>query len=474
MVSAERLEPGDSKAPGVATPDLASGLCSSSVRWLRERLASGDAGAAAAAAHRIEPSLTPQKLATCPDLSTAAGAALALAEAHLLAGSLRDSMPMSRLALLAGQQTGDPVVAAQAAGLRAVATAINGEREDARWWLRYAREEIDPAEAVSTCGGLWSLLLAEAFLRFTDGDDAGLADLRRRAAASERLRPDLGWILAWIGGFIAILRADLAKDPQALLASSRTFRTSDRRPPCPPLLSGMALNREARSLVHLGRPGRALEIENDLPDHLGDAVCFATDRATAHLARGRPELTLERTEECLRAGTRHALYQLGPIRLRRAVALERLDRPAAASREFSLAWHLIHEIAVLPIMGIRAEDMTDLFLRLRRSEPDFYGRLVSDPRAPTEVAAAVGPVFDLSVLSERELEVAGHLVTGATLTQIADLMTVSRNTVKTQVRAIYRKLGVRSRAQAIETLRRLGHRPASGPSTVAPGNASGS
>lgn len=475
MVCEEQQGRRSTRGPGGGTGAVAESSFPhrSVMPWIRSRLEAGDAGEASAAAKRVEPFLTVRRLVTRPDLSSAAGDVVTLAEAHLLAGGMRESMPMSQLALIVARQAGDPEVLAQAAGLRVVATTVNGEIEDARWWRSYSDEETGPDDGsdAGARGGRWGLLLADAFLAFTGGDDAGLAALQRQAAVSERRRPDVGWILPWIGGFIGVLRADLAKDPRALLETCRGFRQQRRRSGCPPLLSGLALNREARSLVQLGSPGRALEIERDLPDHLGDAVCFVTDRATAHLASGRPEVALELSESCLREGTRHALYQLGPIRLRRAVALERLGRPVAASREFSLAWHLILELAVVPIMGIRAEDMAELFSRLRRSEPAFYDRLVSDPRAPIEVAAATGPGADLSVLTERELVVAGHLVTGATLARIADLMTVSRNTVKSQVRGIYRKLGVRTRPEAIAMLRRLGLRP---PAPAASGRSSGS
>ncbi|GAB4086829.1 hypothetical protein GCM10028784_34590 [Myceligenerans cantabricum] len=43
-----------------------------------------------------------------------------------------------------------------------------------------------------------------------------------------------------------------------------------------------------------------------------------------------------------------------------------------------------------------------------------------------------------------------------TLEQIAETLFVTRNTVKSQVRSLYRKLGVSSRAAAVERAERLG------------------
>lgn len=53
-------------------------------------------------------------------------------------------------------------------------------------------------------------------------------------------------------------------------------------------------------------------------------------------------------------------------------------------------------------------------------------------------------------LSRRETAVLYELVEGCTLEQIARRLFVSRNTVKTQVSSLYRKLDVATRPEAIE------------------------
>jgi LuxR family transcriptional regulator, transcriptional regulator of spore coat protein len=55
-------------------------------------------------------------------------------------------------------------------------------------------------------------------------------------------------------------------------------------------------------------------------------------------------------------------------------------------------------------------------------------------------------------LSRRELIVLSKLEQGLTLDEIAERLVVSRNTVKTQVRSLYRKLGVSNRAEAVAVL----------------------
>jgi DNA-binding CsgD family transcriptional regulator len=59
-------------------------------------------------------------------------------------------------------------------------------------------------------------------------------------------------------------------------------------------------------------------------------------------------------------------------------------------------------------------------------------------------------------LSERERVVLAELQADRSLEQIAQRLWVSRNTVKTQVRSIYRKIGVSTRADAVAWARAAG------------------
>jgi DNA-binding NarL/FixJ family response regulator len=67
-------------------------------------------------------------------------------------------------------------------------------------------------------------------------------------------------------------------------------------------------------------------------------------------------------------------------------------------------------------------------------------------------ATAADPVR----LSPREREVLEQLATGATNGEIAGRLHLSPHTVKDHVSAVYRKLGVRNRAQAVQRGRHLG------------------
>ena len=59
-------------------------------------------------------------------------------------------------------------------------------------------------------------------------------------------------------------------------------------------------------------------------------------------------------------------------------------------------------------------------------------------------------------LSAREVTVLRYLCSRLTYSEIAAALFVSLNTLKSHVRAVYRKLGVASRADAVDVGRQLG------------------
>lgn len=63
---------------------------------------------------------------------------------------------------------------------------------------------------------------------------------------------------------------------------------------------------------------------------------------------------------------------------------------------------------------------------------------------------------DTVSLSRRELDVLQHLVCGLSNPEVAAVLNLSRHTVKQHTSVVYRKLGVRNRAQAASRARELG------------------
>jgi two-component system nitrate/nitrite response regulator NarL len=70
-----------------------------------------------------------------------------------------------------------------------------------------------------------------------------------------------------------------------------------------------------------------------------------------------------------------------------------------------------------------------------------------------DVSRALGTRGPLDLLSDREHDVLGGLVDGRSNKEIAQVLSVSGNTVRTHVRNIFRKLGVHSRLEAVRAAR---------------------
>jgi LuxR family maltose regulon positive regulatory protein len=89
--------------------------------------------------------------------------------------------------------------------------------------------------------------------------------------------------------------------------------------------------------------------------------------------------------------------------------------------------------------------------------PAFVQRLlkVCDSRRKPKPAPAPMPQDLIEPLSDRELEVLQHLNSYLSTPEIADLLVVSANTVRTHIKNIYGKLGVHGRSDAVQRAREL-------------------
>ena len=95
----------------------------------------------------------------------------------------------------------------------------------------------------------------------------------------------------------------------------------------------------------------------------------------------------------------------------------------------------------------------------RGVSPGYVGKLLAAlsqgaaPAAGAGVHGITGPLVEL--LSEREIEVLRLLISGISNREIAAELFVSLDTVKSHLKHIYGKLGVRGRAQAVARAKEL-------------------
>jgi two-component system, NarL family, response regulator LiaR len=103
------------------------------------------------------------------------------------------------------------------------------------------------------------------------------------------------------------------------------------------------------------------------------------------------------------------------------------------------------------VKGVPVGDIVEAVLRMAAGEPvvgpDLTWRLIESLRALPVGGQGVRPVR--SKLTPREWEVLDLLCAGLSVDQIADELVLARDTVRTHVKRLLRKLGAHSQAEAI-------------------------
>lgn len=136
------------------------------------------------------------------------------------------------------------------------------------------------------------------------------------------------------------------------------------------------------------------------------------------------------------------------LALLRACAALRLQQRPAAIDAFQAAVSTSTQTGMLrPFALVPTADLAEL------SEGDAQVRELFGRGTPNPLMTEPQ---DGSGLSPRELQVLEVVATGASFAAVASRLFVSPNTVKSQMRDIYRKLGVRGREHAVERARELG------------------
>ncbi len=191
------------------------------------------------------------------------------------------------------------------------------------------------------------------------------------------------------------------------------------------------------------RAGAVAELALDLWAGQGEPATIGMAnalRVRAHLARRHGDLdgagdALTRAEALVDGQV--------PTLVRAPVALERVELEVALGDAASAARRL---------------DVLEVQARASRIHAVVLDRIVERRRRQAEETPPRpnGPANGLvEPLSDRQLLVLRHLTSHLTLPELADELIVSHNTVKTQVSAIYRKLDVRSRSEAVRRAREL-------------------
>lgn len=175
---------------------------------------------------------------------------------------------------------------------------------------------------------------------------------------------------------------------------------------------------------------------------------LAVVRVLAFLVGGQPDRALEVAHSAIDARNLTLTSRVELGLLSASAHLRRGDRDRAARQFAESAQSALAAGLRAPFMLIPQGDLDKMLAGYERT------------REVREIRASLSEFFpsasDPAMLTERERVVLGHLDSGATLTEIAATLNVSINTVKSQSRSVYRKIGATDRHSAVEEARRRG------------------
>ncbi|SMG14736.1 LuxR C-terminal-related transcriptional regulator [Agreia pratensis] len=272
--------------------------------------------------------------------------------------------------------------------------------------------------------------IANAFIAL-ERFDADTADMHVRSLDKHRPTIEHWPILAHLDALIALFRGDVDR---ALLDFEREVDTRLSRSALGPFTA--ARLKTTRSLLYLAA-GDADAAEEALvvQGRRGQRDTVALARIS--LARGNPDETLELLERHPH-GTDQTPRVEAEMLVLRAAALVATGRDEGSAATLRAARFLRHSRQALAFALIPAEHQRSMLTEMSSIEPSLGDAPSLIPLAPTRIP-----------LTSREEAVAEQLVRFSSASDIAAALVVSPNTVKSQLRSLYRKLGVSNRADAI-------------------------
>jgi LuxR family maltose regulon positive regulatory protein len=150
---------------------------------------------------------------------------------------------------------------------------------------------------------------------------------------------------------------------------------------------------------------------------------------------------------------RHRTESVMRIDILRAIALDGKGERQAALSLLEEAIVLAKPEGYVRIFADHAFLLADLLLALQRSQDQrvraYIPSLLDACGVNPTVASSHVPINDFERLTPREVEILRLMTLGYTNQQIADQTFVALSTVKSHIKHIYGKLGVRNRAQAL-------------------------
>jgi LuxR family maltose regulon positive regulatory protein len=167
---------------------------------------------------------------------------------------------------------------------------------------------------------------------------------------------------------------------------------------------------------------------------------------------------LELVSRDAQASGTHLVY--ADTRVVKALCLFGLGKFESARQSLCEALELIRSKHIYSLILDKGQPMIELLTNLPFEPPldELVNQLLAmaQKRSENRDQKAVQPAPSLIELSNREHEILGYLATHKTSAEIAEMLTVSPNTVRFHIKSIYNKLDVHSRDEAVELARSIG------------------
>ena len=342
----------------------------------------------------------------------------------------------------------------RAISISAFAQAMNGEFRAAADQAARAHEIFD-AEGWPATEIARAHCKAEIVVASSRADAAKLREMSARMTAAQP--DDPFWIFT--ARFADVLARLYSRDFSGALAGSSELLYGSLRHSSPRPDRLFLVSVRSDMLVARGEYDEAVAFLAPFESPEGHGICFASQRATSLIHLGRERQAIADTDACAADESAHSLRTLVPLLARRAVAFQRLGSVRRAEQSMESVILLLERAGAsgLPFLMLPDAEVRGLIDIVSAHRPELRAtageirRLLGRVTAPTGVTP---PPLSTGGLTPTERTLAAMLVTPLTLADIARERGVSLNTVKSQLRSIYVKVGAAGRADAVELLTR--------------------
>jgi len=265
-----------------------------------------------------------------------------------------------------------------------------------------------------------------------------------------------------ISGTIGLTRAVAARakgEPAAGLAILRGAQQELERLNGPYVLAASLRQWEARLLAATGRGEEARALLSTSDEPASPSAATLAVQAELQLADGDAAGAVATLAPCLDGSASPLVpYQRLETLLLDAVARRRLGDLDAAATSVEHALQVAEPEGYRQVFWNLGEEVHALLLRHRErgtAHLQLLAELLDRPAFSAAASALPPPVALAAPLTEREQVVLSFLDSDLSTRQIAGELYVSVNTVRSQVRSIYRKLNASRRGDAVRRARHL-------------------